>query len=146
MYPAEGYDNSEGADYNKSGGIRKWTLPCVFIRYISHRFSGFYKTCMGTLIWSVLWKISCLHDIFQSAYWQAILLLKYYREKIVFSWQTNMTFFSLLHPFLWLKLHRVKIFTLHESWHPFSITFFQWLSKELIFQDCFGFVSLYLET
>lgn len=64
MYPAEGYDNSEGADYNKSGGIRKWTLPCVFIRYISHRFSGFYKTCMGTLIWSVLWKISCLHDIF----------------------------------------------------------------------------------
>lgn len=49
-------------------------------------------------------------------------------------------------PFLWLKLHRVKIFSLHEFWHPFCITFFQWLSKELIFQDCFGFVSLYLET
>lgn len=48
--------------------------------------------------------------------------------------------------FLWLKLHRVKIFTLREFWHPFCITFFQWLSKELIFQDCFGFVSLYLET
>ena len=50
MYPAEGYDNSEGADYNKSGGIRRWTLPCVFVRYISHRFSGFYKTYMGTLL------------------------------------------------------------------------------------------------
>lgn len=33
MYPAEGYDNSEGADYNKSGGIRKWTLPCVSDTY-----------------------------------------------------------------------------------------------------------------
>lgn len=29
---------------------------------------------------------------------------------------------------------------------PFLYQFFQWLSKELVFQDCFGFVSLYLET
>lgn len=28
----------------------------------------------------------------------------------------------------------------------FLYQFFQWLSKELVFQDCFGFVSLYLET
>ena len=55
-------------------------------------------------------------------------------------------FFPYCTSFLWLKLHRVKVFTLRVLWHPFCITFFQWLSKELIFQDCFGFVSLYLET
>ena len=31
--------------------------------------------------------------------------------------------------FLWLKLHRVKIFSLHEFWHPFFITIFSMIIK-----------------
>ena len=32
-------------------------------------------------------------------------------------------------PFLWLKLHRVKIFSLHEFWHPFFIPIFSMIIK-----------------